>query len=432
MEQMLLGEILLNFHLIQEGELRSCLQFQAQNRPTQPLGEILVERGLINEKVLGTVLSAQERALDVGRSKLNMQGPDLARHLERATGHEYLAVAKKLGVSDLHLSTGSSPALRLHGQLVDLPVPPLDVQTSRSLISSVLTPEQMTDYFSKKSLDARISVPNVGRFRANVFRHYGGIGAVFRVLPDDVIPLDELGLAPIVREFADFKSGLVLITGTTACGKTTTLGALIDLINKNYKLHVITLEDPIETVFKSDKSLITQREMNTHTSSYAEALRAAVREDPDVIVVGEMRDPETVATALTAAETGHLVFGTLHTRSAHSTIVRIIDQFPEQKRAHVRTMLAGSLRAVLCQELVPNIDNDGRCPATEVMLVNSAISNLIRENREWQIPMVMELNRTRGMQLMDESLADLVDRNLVSVEEALTRATDRARFMAPA
>jgi len=252
------------------------------------------------------------------------------------------------------------------------------------------------------------------------------------LLADEVHPLATLGLPSVVQDLTDLKHGLVLITGPTGSGKTTTLAALVDEMNQRRKLHIITLEDPIETVFHSEKSLITQREINTHTESFASGLRNALREDPDVIVVGEMRDPETFQVALTAAETGHLVFGTLHTRSAHGTVTRVIDQFPQGQRAHVRTMLAGALRAVICQELIPNIDRKGRSLATEVMIVNQAISNLIRENRSWQIPMVMQTNAARGMSLMDDSLAKLVRKQAITVEEALSRATDQSKFVVPA
>jgi len=225
---------------------------------------------------------------------------------------------------------------------------------------------------------------------------------------------------------------MVLITGHTGSGKTTTLAAIVEEINARHKQHILTLEDPIEYIFDNKTSLVTQREINTHTGSYSAGLRAALREDPDVIVVGELRDPSTFAAALTAAETGHVVFGTLHTRSAHSTILRVIEQFPSAQRAHVTTMLAGTLKAVICQELIPSIDGQSRCLASEVMLVNHAISNLIRENRTWQIPMVMQTQTAAGMRLMDDSLAELVRHKLISMEEAVHRATDQSKFTSPA
>ncbi len=223
----------------------------------------------------------------------------------------------------------------------------------------------------------------------------------------------------------------MLVTGAAGSGKSTTLTALLDLINRHHRLHVITIEDPIEVVHKSDKSFISQREIPKHSHSFASALRAALREDPDVIVVGELRDPETVQTAITAAETGHLIFGTLHTQSAARTVMRVLDQFPAQKRDHIMTLMSNVLRAVISQMLVPNLDGKGRSLACEVMVVNSAISNLIREDRAWQIPMVMQTGRKQGMKLMDDSLIELVKSKKISIEEALHRATDRTKFINP-
>ncbi|HXX93475.1 MAG TPA: PilT/PilU family type 4a pilus ATPase, partial [Planctomycetota bacterium] len=225
--------------------------------------------------------------------------------------------------------------------------------------------------------------------------------------------------------------GMVLVTGPAGSGKSTTLTALLDIINKNHKLHVITIEDPIEVVHKSDKSFISQREIPKHSRSFSTALRASLREDPDVIVVGELRDPETVATAITAAETGHLIFGTLHTQSAARTVMRILDQFPAQKRDHIRTLLANVLRGVISQQLVPNLDGKGRSLACEVLVANAAVANLIREDRAWQIPMVMQTGKKYGMRLMDDSLIELVKMKKISLEEALSRATDKTKFLNP-
>jgi twitching motility protein PilT len=234
-----------------------------------------------------------------------------------------------------------------------------------------------------------------------------------------------------VRQFADYSRGLILVTGPAGSGKSTTLCSFIDLINKSHPLHIITIEDPTEVVFKSEKCLVSQREIPTHSKSFASALRAALREDPDVIVVGELRDPETVQTAITAAETGHLIFGTLHTQSAARTVMRVLDQFPAGKRAHIRTLLASVLRGVISQMLVPNIDGKGRSLATEVLINNSAVSNLIREDRAWQIPMVMQTGRKFGMRMMDDSLIELVQRKKITLEEALSRASDKTKFLNP-
>jgi twitching motility protein PilT len=430
MEQMLFGEILVNFHLVSQADLDRCLELQQRIDPQPPLGQILIQQKLIDEKVLNTVLTVQKQELSAAALDDGEELHQLARTLEKATIDDFLNAARRLHASDLFLSSGRRPSVRRNGMITDLPVGELSFQRCRDLLLSLLTREQVETYRQKKHVDLRVRSER-GRFRLNVFRHLGGIGGAFRVLHDDVRPFETLGLPDSVREIADYQDGLVLVTGATGSGKSTTLAALIELINKNHKRHIITLEDPIESIFKSQRSFVSQREINSHTTSYAEALRAALREDPDVIVVGEMRDPQTMAAALTAAETGHLVLGTMHTNTAASTVVRVIDQFPAPRRPHVRTMMSTVLRAVICQELVPSVDGEDVHLASEVMLVMPAIANLIRENREWQIPNLMQLNRARGMRLMDESLAELVRAKKIAVEQAHLRATDKTRFLTP-
>ena len=427
MEQMLFGEILLNFHLISRPDLDRCLELQQRLDPQPPLGQILIQQGLIDEKVLATVLSVQNDELGTSLFEGGKSKHEVARTLERATIDDFLNTARRLGASDLFLSSGRRPAVRRHGILCDLPAGVLTFARARELLFSLLTEEQIRTYERERYLDVRVKTAR-GRFRLNVFRHYDGIAGAFRVLRDEVPAFEELGLPDVVREIADLKNGLVLVTGATGSGKSTTLSAIVDLINRNRKLHIITLEDPIEHVIKSERSFVSQRELNTSVTSYADALRAALREDPDVIVVGELRDPQTFAVALTAAETGHLVLGTLHTSSACSTVVRVIDQFPSERRAHVRTMMSSVLRAVLCQELIPSIDGERVWLAAEVLTVIPAVANLIRENREWQIPNVMQMNRNRGMRLMDDSLMELVRARKIALDQALLRAADRSRF----
>ncbi len=431
MEQMLLGEILLNFRLVSKADLERCLDLQQRLDPQPMLGSVLLQQGLIDEKVLATVLSVQKDELGTSLFDDTKSKHDVARTLEKATIDDFLNASRRLHASDLFLSSGRRPAVRRNGLVSDLPSGVLSLERCRDLLFALLTPEQIEVYQRDRQIDVRVKTVR-GRFRLNVFRHYDGIAGVFRVLSDDVPTFEGLGLPEAVREIADLKNGLVLVTGPTGSGKSTTLSAIVDLINKNRKLHIITLEDPIEHIFKSELSFVSQRELNTSTTSYADALRAALREDPDVIVVGELRDPQTFAVALTAAETGHLVLGTLHTNSACSTVVRVIDQFPAARRAHVRTMMSSVLRAVICQELIPSVDGENMYQAAEVMMVTPAVSNLIRENREWQIPNVMQMNRTRGMRLMDESLMELVRAKKISVDQALMRATDRSRFTVPA
>jgi len=251
------------------------------------------------------------------------------------------------------------------------------------------------------------------------------------LIPEKIKTLEELGLPPVLAQLADRPRGLVLVTGPTGSGKSTTLAAMLDRVNESRPAHILTIEDPIEYLHTHKRALVNQRELHSDTQTFSMALRAALREDPDVIVVGELRDPETVQTAITAAETGHLIFGTLHTQSAARTVMRVLDQFPAGKRAHIRTLLASVLRGVVSQTLLPNLDGKGRSLACEVMVANSAISNLIREDRAWQIPMVMQTGKRQGMRLMDDSLIELVKLKKISLEEALARATDKTKFLNP-
>ena len=425
MDNTLFGRILVDFGLVTDADLERCLDVQRRMNNPKRLGEILIDQGLLDERTLSSILSVQRQKLG---NRPGSRGPDVRTRLDGADIAEYLSVARELGASDLFVSTDRVPLVKAHGNLVELPAPAPDAERCREMLLRLLTDAQYEMLERDRHVDVPVVIEGVGRYRANVFHHLDGLGAVFRVLPSDVVALDDLGLPAAIGRVVEHKSGLVLITGATGCGKTTTMAALIDRINRRHDWHVITLEDPIEHTFDSARALITQREVGTHTKSYAAALRAALREDPDVIVIGEIRDPITTQIALTAAETGHLVIGTLHTRSAYSTIVRVIDQFPVDKRDHVRTMLAGVLRAVVCQELVPNIDGRGRSLAAEVMLVNSAIRNLIRENRIWQVPMVMQMSSQSGMQLMDDSLAALVRQKKITVEEAVARSTDESKL----
>lgn len=431
MEENLFGQILLNFNLLTKEQLEKVLEAQKRSQPPRLLGEILIEQGLIDEKSLKSILSVQKRKLELTKTQTRAPESELQRRLAGAPASEYLKVSKELGASDLYITSGLRPMIRLHGNLLDLPAEPPGFDESRKLLQSLLTKEQVDEYYAKKYVDFCLELPGVGRFRTSIFRHLRGIAGIFRTIADNVIPFEKLGLPGIVRQFVDYSRGLILVTGAAGSGKSTTLSSMVDLINKNHRLHVMTIEDPTEVVFKSERSLVSQREIPTHSRSFASALKAALREDPDVIVVGELRDPETVQTAITAAETGHLIFGTLHTQSAARTVMRILDQFPAGKRAHIRTLLASVLRGVISQTLVPNLDGKGRSLATEVLISNSAVANLIREDRAWQIPMIMQTGRKFGMRMMDDSLIDLVQRKKISLEEALTRATDKTKFLNP-
>ncbi|MBA7498316.1 Twitching mobility protein [subsurface metagenome] len=342
---------------------------------------------------------------------------------------ELLVTAKNKDASDLHLNIGVSPVLRINGKLTKLDLPELTPEITHEMIYSILSEKQKTDFEKFGELDLSYELENVSRFRVNVFKHRRGEAAAFRLIPEKIKTLSELGLPSILSEFTEKDKGLVLITGPTGSGKSTTLAALIDIINKKRYDNIITIEDPIEFIHSHKNCLISQREVGSHTKSFASALRNALREDPDVILVGEMRDLETISMALTAAETGHLVFSTLHTISAAETVERIIDVFPPHQQNQVRMQLAGSLLGVIAQTLLPTLDEKGRVPALEIMIANAAVRNLIREGKAYQIPSTIQISKKDGMQSLDQSLKDLVMEDKISREDALKKAIDKKAFM---
>lgn len=334
---------------------------------------------------------------------------------------ELLKIMREQDASDLHVTSGAPPYLRLHGNMVPLSnFRDLSNQDVQGLLFEILSEKQKKQFIEKWELDFAYQITNVGRFRVNLFMQRKGLGAVFRIIPEKIKTAEELGLSKAIMDLIDADKGLVLVTGPTGSGKSTTLAALIHHINANQDMHIITVEDPIEFVHQNVKSLVNQREVGTHTKSFANALRSALREDPDVLLVGELRDLETISLALTAAETGHLVFGTLHTNSAAKTIDRIIDVFPEGQQQQVRTMLAESLRGVVAQQLFRRADGQGRVAAHEVMRCTKAISNLIRENKIHQIPSAIQTGQSMGMILFEKSIEELVKRGKVSREDANT------------
>jgi len=321
--------------------------------------------------------------------------------------------------SDLHISTESPPRLRIDGELLPLDLPPLTPQESRQLCYSVLTDEQKKDFETEKELDLAFSVKNLARFRANIFLQRGQVAGVFRIIPFKLFSLDELSLPPAVKNLCNAAKGLVLVTGPTGSGKSTTLAAMINHINETRRQHIITIEDPVEFMHTHKNSMVNQREVGNDTNSFARALKSVLREDPDVILVGELRDLETMSLALTAAETGHLVFATLHTNSCISTLTRIIDVFPPHQQPQVRSQLSLSLSAVISQMLLPAASG-GRVMAMETMLPNKAIRNLIREDKLHQIYSSMQTGQDNsGMQTMNQSLLNLIDRRFISAELAL-------------
>ncbi|UOD35635.1 type IV pilus twitching motility protein PilT [Deferribacteraceae bacterium V6Fe1] len=330
--------------------------------------------------------------------------------------------------SDLHLSAGCKPKVRKHGELEEIKYQELTNDILKMLLFEIITEEQKKRFLEKKDLDFAYEMPGVARFRANYFYQKRGLGAVFRIIPSKILSAQDLGLPESILRFTKLSRGLVLVTGPTGSGKSTTLAAMIDYINSTRKDHILTIEDPVEFVHVNKQCLVNHREVSTHTESFSAALRAALREDPDVILVGEMRDLETIELAITAAETGHLVFGTLHTNSAAKTVDRIIDAFPAGQQAQIRTMLSESLKGVISQQLLKRCDKPGRVAALEILFVNSAIANLIREGKTFQIPSMIQTGKGDGMQLMDQSIMDFLMQKVISPEEAYLKANDKKSF----
>ncbi|MDY7566968.1 type IV pilus twitching motility protein PilT [Pseudomonas sp. RTC3] len=340
---------------------------------------------------------------------------------------ELLAFSAKQGASDLHLSAGLPPMIRVDGDVRRINLPALDHKQVQELIYDIMNDKQRKDFEEFLETDFSFEVPGIARFRVNAFNQNRGAGAVFRTIPSKVLTMDDLGMGEVFRKITDVPRGLVLVTGPTGSGKSTTLAAMIDYLNSNKHHHILTIEDPIEFVHESKKCLVNQREVHRDTLGFSEALRSALREDPDIILVGEMRDLETIRLALTAAETGHLVFGTLHTTSAAKTIDRVVDVFPAQEKSMVRSMLSESLQAVISQTLVKKVGG-GRVAAHEIMIGTPAIRNLIREDKVAQMYSSIQTGGSLGMQTLDMSLKELVTRGLITREGAREKAKTPDNF----
>ncbi len=337
----------------------------------------------------------------------------------------YLQVVVDYGGSDLHLEAGAPPAIRLNGDIKFLDEPPLDNQQIEEILLPILNTRLAQEFLDTGSVDFSHEVPGMARFRANFLLHNRGMGGVFRLIPNRIPTLDDLNLPPIVNNIANLSKGLVVVTGPTGSGKSTTLAAIVNHINKTRRKHIITVEDPIEFVHTSDKAMIQQREIGTHVHSFAQALRAALRESPDIILLGEMRDLETISEAIRAAETGHLVFGTLHTNSAARTVDRIIDVFPAEEQEQIRSMLSASLKAVIAQQLLQTKDRKGRVAVQEIMIVNFGISGLIREAKSGMIPSFIHMGAEEGMQSMDSHLIELCKSGWIDAKMAFDHCIDR-------
>ena len=337
---------------------------------------------------------------------------------------DLLAFSVKNKASDLHISTGLPPMIRVHGDVRRINLPAANQEQVFDMITDVMNDNQRKIFQQNLETDFSFELPNIARFRVNAFMSNRGPAAVFRTIPSTVLTLEQLNAPKVFEKISDTPRGLVLVTGPTGSGKSTTLAAMINYINENHPAHILTIEDPIEFVHQSKKALVNQRELHEHTHSFANALRSALREDPDVILVGEMRDPETIGLALTAAETGHLVFGTLHTTGAAKTVDRIVDVFPAGEKEMVRSMLSESLRAVISQTLLKTKDGSGRVASHAIMQSTPAVRNLIRENKIAQIGSAMQTGQQHGMQTLDQCLQNLVRRNQISVDMARSKASN--------
>jgi twitching motility protein PilT len=459
----LLGRIAVHLKLISVDQLAQATRLQGQAAGGKRLGEILVEQGMLSPAQLEQVLRARQQILAKQRAKqavaealpypeaeaasADVKSADRPHSKPGAAGRaasaasegqptgsgsaDLLALLKmgvERGASDVHVHAATPLRLRLHGRFETLGEAPISPEAAERMLGSALDAEQAKRLAEHGELDFAWTVPGLGRFRVNVYRQLRGLDGVFRSIPARVPSLEELGLPTSLAKFTNYHQGIVLVTGPAGCGKSATLAALVDLINEERREHILTVEDPIEILHPAKRCVVNQRTVGPHTGSFARALRAALREDPDVIVIGELRDLETISLALTAAETGHLVLATLHTSGAIRTLNRITGVFPADQQDQVRSMVSESLRAVISQRLVPTADGARRVPALEVLVNNKAVGNLIRENKAFQLHSLLQMGAAQGMCLMDDSLARLVRDKLVSREEALRHCEDPRRM----
>ena len=478
-EDHLLGRLALHYKLLTRDQLVESLQQQEREGHTRKIGDLWLANGWITPQRFEQLLRAQREYAERMRAQAASaasapppasaappsasrtdsatdlaplaEGPPASLELvaaplpspaaapapatvtaspppSRGAMAQLLAFATDQRASDLHVHAGLPVRLRIDGDFRPLPSAVASPEESQRLLAEVLTPAQREAVERHGQVDFAYTLPGVGRFRANVYRQQRGWDGVFRVIPDEPPTLSELGLPLDLARFANFHQGLVLITGPTGSGKSSTLAALVRIVNEERRDHVITIEDPVEFVHRPLRCVVNQRQVGAHTKSFSRALRAALREDPDVIVVGELRDLETISLALTAAETGHLVLATLHTQNAINTVNRLIGVFPAEQQPQIRTMVSESLRVVTSQRLVARADGKGRVPALEVMIANKAVSNLIRENKTFQLRSVLQTGGAQGMRLLDQSLEEMVKAGTITREEAARHADEPRRF----
>ncbi|MGM0454483.1 MAG: type IV pilus twitching motility protein PilT [Thermodesulfobacteriota bacterium] len=332
------------------------------------------------------------------------------------------------GASDLHLAAGQQPALRIRGEIERVKYKPLDNDDLRSMIYEITPEDKIKTFEETGDVDFGYEIPGLARYRANLFMQRNGVGAVFRQIPSTIMTVEQLGLPSVVSRLATLPRGLVIVTGPTGSGKSTSLAAIIDEANRRRKDHIITIEDPIEFVHESKGCIINQREIGAHTNSFSASLRGALREDPDIILVGEMRDLETISLAIEAASTGHLVFATLHTSSAMKTVDRIIEVFPADQQPQIRSTLSDAIRAIVAQVLFKRVDRKGRCPALEILIATPAVRNLIRESKTHQLASSMQTGRKYGMEVLDDAIFDLYNKGWISAEDAYAKSNEKSRF----
>ncbi len=449
-EDSLLGRIALHYKLANQAQIDTALATQRTEKPRARLGEILASQNVLSAEQLQWLLNAQTQYLarQAGAPAPSAPAPAPAAKPSapapvasaprpaapsRPTGamptlEQILAKAVEAKASDVHVHSGAPIQFRINGVLKEIKTGALDADTTAALLTSVLTPEQKAQLLETFDLDLALQLP-CGRFRVSMYKQQRGFDAVFRPISATPPTLEQLGLPASMKRLTEFHQGLVLVTGPAGCGKSSTLAALVNMVNESRHDHIITVEDPIEYVHSGKGCIVNQRQAGKHTLSFANALRAALREDPDVIVIGELRDLETMALAITAAETGHLVMGTLHTNNAIRTINRILDAFPPKQQSQIRAMVSESLRAIVSQRLLPSADGTKRVVATETLFVKPAVSNLIRDQKTFQIRSIMQTGRSEGMSLLDDSLVDLVKAKLITNEAAKRVGEDPKRFL---
>ncbi len=341
----------------------------------------------------------------------------------------FFKLMNEQGASDLHMVSGQQPILRIRGDMERVKYKALENDSLKAMLYEIVTEEKVKEFEESGDMDFGYEIPGIARYRGNLFMQKYGIGAVFREIPSDILTCEQLKLPTIIAKLSALPKGMVLVTGPTGSGKSTTLAAIVDEANKTRSDHILTVEDPIEFVHKSQKSIVNHREVGTHTKSFSAALRGALREDPDIILVGEMRDLETISLAMEAAMTGHLVFGTLHTINAAKTVDRVIEIFPANQQAQVRSTLADALKAVVSQTLFKRIDVKGRCAALEILICTPAVRNLIREGKTFQIPSVMQTGKKFGMQTLDDAILEYLQKGMISAEDAYTNAIEKSKFV---